>query len=217
MRDPYEVLGVSRTATEDEIKAAYRALARRYHPDRYANDEAGAKAAEEKMKEINEAYDAILHNRAGGGSSASDFASIRAMINGGRFAEAEQVYRRYYPGDGPKNCLQNCWATYYATNLYRWAQQSMSQGNAPRALSLFTYAERIFQSGTALHPSLPYRSGKHTWVDGGTPERKRFFAHCKLDAATLRAVGIAPDDSWTSPMEQNGKPALYRRFQNDGK
>lgn len=135
----------------------------------------------------------------------------------GRFAEAEQVYRRYYPGDGPKNCLQNCWATYYATNLYRWAQQSMSQGNAPRALSLFTYAERIFQSGTALHPSLPYRSGKHTWVDGGTPERKRFFAHCKLDAATLRAVGIAPDDSWTAPMEQNGKPALYRRFQNDGK
>ena len=97
MRDPYEVLGVSRTATEDEIKAAYRALARRYHPDRYANDEAGAKAAEEKMKEINEAYDAILHNRAGGGSSASDFASIRAMINGGRFAEAELALDRMPP------------------------------------------------------------------------------------------------------------------------
>lgn len=96
MRDPYEVLGVSRTATEDEIKTAYRSLARRYHPDRYANDEAGAKAAEEKMKEINEAYDAILHNRAGG-SSASDFASVRTMINSGRFADAELTLDRMPP------------------------------------------------------------------------------------------------------------------------
>lgn len=96
MRDPYEVLGVSRTASEDEIKSAYRALARRYHPDRYANDEAGAKAAEEKMKEINEAYDAILHNRAGGGSSTG-FAEIRTMINSGRFAEAELALDRMPP------------------------------------------------------------------------------------------------------------------------
>ena len=96
MRDPYEVLGVPRMATEDEIKTAYRALARRYHPDRFANDEAGAKAAEEKMKEINEAYDAILRNRTGG-SSASDFASVRTMINSGRFADAELTLDRMPP------------------------------------------------------------------------------------------------------------------------
>lgn len=135
----------------------------------------------------------------------------------GRFAEAEQVYRRYYPGDGPENCLQNCWATYYATNLYRWAQLSMSEGNAARARSLFAYADNMFRAGIPMHPSLPYRSGKHTWADGGTPERKKFFANCKLDSATLRAIGISPDDSWMAPMEQNGKPALYRRFQKGQK
>ena len=68
MRAPYEVLGVSRDAGDDEIKRVYRDLARKYHPDNYQNNPL-ADLAEEKMKEINEAYDAITRARAGGGSS----------------------------------------------------------------------------------------------------------------------------------------------------
>src|SRR6218665_546564 len=51
-KDYYEVLGVSKTATEDELKKAYRKLAIQYHPDKNPGD----KAAEEKFKEIAEAY-----------------------------------------------------------------------------------------------------------------------------------------------------------------
>jgi len=54
-KDYYAILGVSRSATEKEIKAAYRKLARKYHPD--VNP--GNKAAEEKFKEINQAYEVL--------------------------------------------------------------------------------------------------------------------------------------------------------------
>ncbi|MBR2848733.1 MAG: J domain-containing protein [Clostridia bacterium] len=105
MKDPYTILGVARNATDDEIKKAYRALARKYHPDNYANSNL-ADVAEEKMKEINEAYDAIQNERAGGSTgshygsaggfysqngTSSDFANVRRLMNEGHFSEAELI------------------------------------------------------------------------------------------------------------------------------
>ncbi len=111
MTDPYKVLNVSRDATDDEIKKAYRELARKYHPDNY-QDSNLADLAEEKMKEVNEAYDLIQKERSGkggaygssyngyntgynsgyntyGGTTDVRFAEIRNMINARRYSEAE--------------------------------------------------------------------------------------------------------------------------------
>ena len=100
MTDPYKVLGVTRNSTDDEIKKAYRALARKYHPDNYTDSNL-SDLAEEKMKEINEAYDRIQAERAGkgstggtynyGGGTSSDarFSEIRSLINQRRYSEAE--------------------------------------------------------------------------------------------------------------------------------
>ena len=62
MTDPYKVLGVSPSATDEEVKNAYRNLARKYHPDNYINNPL-ADLAQEKMKDINEAYDMIQKMR----------------------------------------------------------------------------------------------------------------------------------------------------------
>ncbi|MFA6948143.1 MAG: DnaJ domain-containing protein, partial [Eubacteriales bacterium] len=70
MTDPYKVLGVSPDATDDEVKKAYRDLARKYHPDTYVNNPL-ADLAQEKMKEINEAYDEIQKMRASGAKNTS--------------------------------------------------------------------------------------------------------------------------------------------------
>ena len=66
-RDYYEVLGVSKTASEDEIKKAYRALARKYHPDKYRDSDL-ADLASDKMKEVNAAYEEIQNMRKNGGA-----------------------------------------------------------------------------------------------------------------------------------------------------
>ena len=112
MIDPYKVLGISPSATNEEVKNAYRELAKKYHPDNYVGSPM-ADVAEEKMKEINEAYDTILEIRAGKSSSAGNgaganhnsshgasyesggnagdpyFSETRQNINSGRIKEAE--------------------------------------------------------------------------------------------------------------------------------
>ncbi|MBQ4343767.1 MAG: DnaJ domain-containing protein [Erysipelotrichaceae bacterium] len=62
MRDPYQVLGVSVSATDDEIKKAYRSLSKKYHPDANINNP-NKDAYTEKFKEVQNAYDQIMDMR----------------------------------------------------------------------------------------------------------------------------------------------------------
>ena len=104
MKNPYEVLGVSENATDEEIKTSYRNLAKKYHPDNYT-DSPLADLAEEKMKEINEAYDRICDMRRNGSRSSSSTGSygssssynrtsypdVRQYIMNGRLDDAMEL------------------------------------------------------------------------------------------------------------------------------
>ncbi|MBQ2283558.1 MAG: DnaJ domain-containing protein [Agathobacter sp.] len=70
MTDPYQVLGVSRNASDDEIKKAYRNLSRKYHPDANVNNP-NKDQAEEKFKQIQQAYDQIMKEKQQGYSSGN--------------------------------------------------------------------------------------------------------------------------------------------------
>ena len=132
MRDPYEVLGVSKNATDDQIKDAYRELARKYHPDNYT-DNPLSDLAGEKMKEINEAYDAIVNERRHGSSKKSggntynnsynhtNFPEVRSLINQGRLEQAQEIL----DGVPPQNRDAE-WYFLNGTVLYRrgWFDQA---------------------------------------------------------------------------------------------
>ena len=146
MRDPYSVLGVSQNASDDEVKKAYRELARKYHPDNYQNNPL-ADLAEEKMKEINEAYDTITKQRSGGGSSSGSYsggygggyqqrgyanptyARIRNLINAGDLNQAEQLLYEVGQKDGE-------WYFLSGSIAYRkgWLDEAMQ--NYTRAVQL---------------------------------------------------------------------------------
>ena len=116
--NPYEVLGVPENATDEQVKEAYRALAKKYHPDRY-QDNPLADLAEDKLAEINEAYDTIMKMRSGGhsagygpgygggnnsgynnggynggGSYGADYQQVRRNIDAGNLGTAEQILRQ---------------------------------------------------------------------------------------------------------------------------
>lgn len=126
MTDPYKVLGVSPSADDEEIKKAYRELARKYHPDKYRNSDL-ADVAEEKMKEVNAAYDQIQKMRSGGSAGqnqgysgtytgygnqggSSKFSRVRVLINSGDYAGAEAILMATDPADrgAEWNFLMGC-------------------------------------------------------------------------------------------------------------
>lgn len=72
MIDPYQTLGVSQDASEDEIKKAYRSLSRKYHPDANINNP-NKEEAEAKFKEVQQAYQKIMDERARGYSSGGAY------------------------------------------------------------------------------------------------------------------------------------------------
>ena len=161
MNDPYSVLGVPSNATDDEIKKAYRELARKYHPDNYNNNPL-ADLAQEKMKEINEAYNSIMRGResgagyrpGGGGytnasGSTAESSRVRAAINSGDIRLAEELLGKFPSRDAEWNflmgsvCYRKGWLDdalrHYQTAVqmepnnseYRQALALMNQGGYP--------------------------------------------------------------------------------------
>ncbi len=157
MGDPYSVLGVSPSAGDEEIKRAYRELARKYHPDNY-QDNPLADLAEEKMKEINEAYDAINKMRSGGGGGGS----------------AHQGGYAYQSGYGYQQRSSSS-----ASPLYRRVREQISAGNMDAAEQLLRQAPTQDAEWHFLSGCVAYRRG---WLDEA---RQQYQIACNADPGNM--------------------------------
>lgn len=181
MNDPYQVLGVRPDASDDEIKRAYRELARKYHPDNYQNNPL-ADLAEEKMKEINEAYDTVTKMRSGGyssnsyssGSSAyqssyqqsrggnATFAQVRNLINSGNVDAAEQLLQ----GTGARTAE---W--YFLTGSVAYRRGWLDE------------ARQNYQIAVQMDPgNMEYRQAFNMMQQGGNAYRPTGYAAGGMDA-----------------------------------
>lgn len=148
MRDPYQVLGVPSTATDEEVKKAYRDLARKYHPDNY-HDNPLADLAQERMKEINEAYEAVQSQRKAqrsGGYSAS----------GAGYGTGYGGYQSAYQG------------SYQGSSRYQRVRMAISSGDLNLAEELLNAQTNHDAEWNFLKGAICYRRG---WLD----EARRYY------------------------------------------
>jgi curved DNA-binding protein CbpA len=175
MKNPYEVLGVSENASDEDIKKAYRKLAKQYHPDNYI-DNPLKDLADEKMKEINDAYDTIQKERASGYNRSTNnsqsyaggdtgFVRIRRLINSNRINEAELLLNSMSPNEKTAE-----WHFLMSLIYYRkgWLQDARTEINVACQMDPYNQEYRSFQqrmSGGAY--SSPY-AGMNTNASGCT-------------------------------------------------
>lgn len=170
MRDPYEVLGVSRDASDEEIKKAYRALAKKYHPDLHPGD----KEAERRMKELNDAYDRIKSGNTGDSGPGGAYQQQQSYGSGG-----------YDPFGG-----FNPFGGFYQ----EYQQQPRQDANEPTELRAARNYVNAGHYQEALHVLSTVSARDGAWyylsalANAGAGSRVTALEHAK------KAVALDPDD-----------------------
>lgn len=167
MKDPYEVLNINPSASDEEVKKAYREMARKYHPDNY-RDNPLSDLAQEKMKEVNQAYDSIMKMREGGSASRASsgsagysntrpggmgvYTQIRNAIDAGNLAAAEQML----------NGLSNRTAEWYFLN-----------GSIAYHKGWLDEAQRNYQMACSMEPANAEYRQALMYMQGGGPVNRQ--------------------------------------------
>ena len=157
MNDPYQTLGVSENASDEEIKKAYRDLARKYHPDNY-HDNPLADLAQEKMKDINAAYEQITKMRSG--AKSGGYSSAGSSGSYGSYGGYQQQYSSQSSS---------------GSSVLQQVRIAINTGNISRAEALLANYSDHNAEWNFLRGAVCYRRG---WMD----EAKRYYqTACQMD------------------------------------
>ena len=147
MTDPYQVLGLTRSASDEEIKKAYRNLSRKYHPDANVNNP-HKDEAEEKFKQVQQAYDQIMKEKQQGtsGSYSGGYAGSSRDAGGGSYQ------------NGPFGGFSGTY--YYGNNTSR----SQSRAESPKLQAVANYLRnQCYTEALNVLNSIPFSERSGQW------------------------------------------------------
>lgn len=188
MYDPYAVLGVGRNATEDEIKKAYRALSRKYHPDANVNNPNKEKA-EEKFKEIQQAYQQIMderehggfgsygqggHSQGAGGFGGFDFGGFGGFDFGGFGGAYGGGQQRSSSGIDEESTYKQAAANYIRSGHYKEALNVLN--SIPNKDAHWYYLSAIANSGSGNNLTALEHARQAVNMEPGNMEYKQLLS-----------------------------------------
>ena len=211
MKNPYDVLGVPENASDDEIKKAYRALSRQYHPDANVNNP-NRDQAEEKFKEIQQAYQAIVKDRengftdhwSGGGYSGSagageygGFGNFGGFGGFGGFGENQNRQSEYSEEDVRLRAAVN----YINNRHYKEALHVLSEISIHNAM--WYYLSALANAGTGNNVTAQQHARTALQMEPDNRQYQSLVASLEGGSGWYRGMG----ENYGSPMTTGGVDA----------
>ena len=183
MIDPYQVLGVSRSASDDEIKKAYRSLSRKYHPDANINNP-NKDQAEEKFKQVQQAYDQIMKEKQSGATGAYGA--------GGYGSAGSSSYGGSSYGNG--QCTGDPFGGFYGRYTYNNAGSSAQDDNPKvRAAGNFI-SNGYYNEALKVLEEVPFAERRGRWYYYSAVANQKLGNTATAIEHIQRAVSLEPNN-----------------------
>ncbi len=204
MRDPYQVLGVSPGASDDEIKKAYRNLSRKYHPDANINNP-NKEAAEEKFKEVQQAYDQIMKEKQSGGNYGGGY-NYGYGGTGYRY-----TYNNSGSGSSDTESVQMRAAANYITNgCYREAVNVLNGMAESERNARWYYYSALANQGLGNNIMAKQYAGKAVDMEPSNSQYRQFLQHLEYGGTWYTNMG----SGYERPYASTGNWCLSMLFLN---
>ena len=187
MMDPYQVLGVSRSASDEEIKKAYRSLSRKYHPDANVNNPNKAQA-EEKFKEVQQAYDQIMKEKQQGSGYGYNPGNSYGYGGG-------QSYHYNQSTENPK--LQAA-ANYIANRCYAEALNVLNGIPFSERSARWYYYSAMANQGAGNNIIAKEHAARAVEMEPSNFEYRQFLQHLEYGGTWYTNMGSSYDRPYSS-------------------
>ena len=188
--DPYQVLGVSRSASDDEIKKAYRNLSRKYHPDANINNP-NKEQAEERFKQVQQAYDRIMKERQGGYTSDDAYGAGNGPFGG--FGGYYYESNRSRQSAGQENVKLTAAANYIRNHCYPEALHVLEEIPFSERTGTWYYYSAVAHSGQGNTATAMEQIKKAIALEPNNMQYRQFEQHLQYGGAWYTNMGQGYD------------------------